>query len=95
MVSMHARRKLGSDEAVNYGNVAADALANTLVDRWTGVHKTQAALAAQDAKREAAIAHAGSKAGRRQDRGVFAENYAALRRRAMPLIRARPASSMA
>jgi hypothetical protein len=66
MVSMHARRKLGSDEAVNYGNVAADAFANTLVDRWTGVHKTQAALAAQNAKREAAIAHAGCKAGRRE-----------------------------
>jgi YD repeat-containing protein len=66
VVSMHARRKLGSEEGVNYGNVAADAFANTLVDRWTGVHKTQAALAAQEAKREAAIAHAGSKAGRRE-----------------------------
>jgi hypothetical protein len=45
MVSMHARRALGSDEGVNYGNVAADAFANTLVDRWTGVHAAGAANA--------------------------------------------------
>lgn len=41
MVSMHARRALGSEERVNYANVAADAFANTLLDRWTGGHKTR------------------------------------------------------
>jgi YD repeat-containing protein len=46
MVSLHARRALGSDERIDYGSIAADAFANSLVDRWVGQHKQSERLAA-------------------------------------------------
>jgi nucleoid-associated protein YgaU len=45
VVSMHARRKAGSSEGIDYASIGADALANTLVGRWTGQHSAGAANA--------------------------------------------------